>query len=244
MNISHLMAAAAAATVASSAAAFPVTVFVDQDYMSSGFFFSDFLRGESSTNPSDTVRAANRATSPVIFGVTGETSYFNFGFDPSQFSGPIDSAVFRVETVANGFFPDPTPSSPAEVSLHRLSADPLAVVDQSLESGPGSWLDFRDSEITMSSIVSTTTVDGLGVFEWDVTSIVNEWIANGDANFAYSLGSSAILDPEGDAAVGFVNSSWVGLTDEVTARIVIIPSPGVLTLTALCVAGVSTRRRR
>jgi len=239
MHSAHLSLFAAAAFVPAASATI-ATIGVDQDYMSSGFFQSDFLRGESAGSN----RASNRATSPVIFGVTGETAYFSFDFDPSQFTGPIDEAIFRVESVTTGFFSDPTPAAPAEISIHSLTADPLASVDQSLASGPGSWLEFRNDQITTSSIVSTTTVDGLGIFDWDITSLVNEWIANGDSNFSYTIGTSALLDPEGEAAVGFVNSSWSGLTDEFTARIFVIPSPGVGAVALAGVASLGLRRRR
>ncbi|MEM7229088.1 MAG: hypothetical protein AAF432_09775 [Planctomycetota bacterium] len=228
-------------TIAFQATAGVTEIFVDQDYMSSGFFQSDFLRGEEANSG----RAVNRTTSPTIFGVTGETSYFDFDFDPSAFSGPILQATFSVETAVNGFFPDPDPSNPSEISLHRLTSDPLAAIDQSLASGPGSWLEFRDSQITTSSIESTTTVDGLGVFSWDVTSLVNEWIQNGDSNFAYTFGMSALLDPEGGAAVGFVNSSFSGLGgDEFIARISITAVPGPGGLVLLSISGLAARGRR
>ena len=238
MRVSTLFALIAASAAAAAATAQVIDIPVAQDYMSSGFFQSDFLRGEDAGSN----RATNRVTSPNIFGVVGETAYFAFDFDPAAFSGPAPRALFRVENAPTGFFPDVDPSNPADISLHSLTADPLVAVDQTLAGGPGSWLDFRDNEITTASIVATTAVDGFGVFEWDVTALVNDWIANGDANFAYTLGSSALLDPEGDAAVGFVNSSWSGLTDEFTARITIVPSPGALALLGL--GGLTARRHR
>ncbi|MEM8876104.1 MAG: hypothetical protein AAGD32_17810 [Planctomycetota bacterium] len=232
------LAACIAAAAAGTALAQPSEILVAQDYMSSGFFQSDFLRGEEAGSS----RATNRVTSPSIFGVTGETAYFAFDFDPSAFSGPVPQATFRVENASTGFFPDVDAANPAEISLHSLTADPLATIDQNLPSGPGSWIDFRDTQITTSSIVSTSTVDGFGVFEWDITGLVNEWIANGDANFAYTLGSSALLDPEGGAAVAFVNSSSSDLAgDAVTARIV-IPAPASALLLGL--TGLTAARRR
>ncbi|MEM9066055.1 MAG: hypothetical protein AAGB51_11255 [Planctomycetota bacterium] len=222
---------------AASAQVFDIPV--ARDYMSSGFFGSDFLRGEEA--PSG--RATNRVTSPEIFGVTGETTYFEFDFDPTVFSGPVTEAFFQVETVATGFFPDVSAVNPAEISLHSLTADPLAAVDQSLGSGTGSWLDFRDSQVTTSSIVSTTTVDGFGIFSWDITSLVNEWIANGDTNFSYTIATSALLDPEGGAAVAFVNSSFSGIGDAFTARITVVPAPGLGLLGGVGLLCVGRRRR-
>jgi len=237
-NRTHVVVALTIAA-AGQAIAQPTEILVDKDYMSSGFFQSDYLRGEEVGSS----RVSSRVSSPTIFGVTGETTYFGFDFDPSQFSGPVPSAVFRVETINNSFFGNPDPSNPADISVHSLSADPLAVVDQSLASGAGSWIDFRDNEITAGSVVSTTSVDGLGVFEWDITALVNEWIANGSTNFAYTIGTSALLDPEGDAAVAFVNSTYSGLTgSELTARISIIPAPAPGLLFAS--AGLIAFRRR
>ncbi|MEO0632393.1 MAG: hypothetical protein AAFY46_16945, partial [Planctomycetota bacterium] len=149
-------------------------------------------------------------------------------------------ALFRVEVVG-GFFTDPTPGNPTEVSLHSLSANPLDVVDDTIPSGPGSWLEFRANEITTSSIVSTTSVTGLGVFDWDITDLVNEWIANGDSNVSYSIAASTLLDTDFEPSAAFVNSTWNGLTDEVTARIV-IPAPASVLVFGL--TGLTAVRRR
>ncbi|RNC81104.1 MAG: hypothetical protein ED559_04705 [Phycisphaera sp.] len=227
-----------ASIAAASASAQPSDIPVQYDYMSSGFFQSDYLRGDEANS----TRGVNRATSPTIFGVTGETSYFGFDFDPAQFSGPVQSASFQVEVVANGFFGDPSPANPADISIHSLSADPLVAIDENIASGPGSWVEFRNNEITTSSIVSTSTVDNLGVFSWDITDLVNEWIANGDTNFAYTIGTSALLDTNPETAIGFVNSSAASLDPGAfTARIVIpTPASGVIALTG----GIMALRRR
>ncbi|MEM0914001.1 MAG: PEP-CTERM sorting domain-containing protein [Planctomycetota bacterium] len=219
-----------------------LSVPVDQDYMSTGFFFGPpFLRGQESSSS----RTTNRVTSPVISGITGETAYFSFDFDPSAFSGPVPQATLTVENVATGFFTDVSDTNPADISIHRLTADPLAVINTALGSGPGSWLDFRDTQITVPSVVDTISIDSFGVNTWDITSLVNEWIANGDANFAYTVGTSALLDPEGGAAVAFVNSSFNGLAGtETTARIDIIPEPASIALLGLGGAMVFARRRR
>ena len=221
------------------AAAQPAEIPVARDYMSSGFFFpssQDFYRGDESSS----IRSANRVSSPIISGITGENAYFEFDFDGLGFTEPVQQALFRVEVVP-GFFADPTPGNPAEVSLHSLSADPLDAVDDTISSGPGSWLEFRANEITTGSIVSTTSVTGLGVFDWDITDLVNEWITNGDTNVAYSLAASTLLDPDAESSAAFVNSTWNGLTDEVTARI-IIPAPASALVFGL--AGLTAARRR
>ena len=239
MNKTIIRAAGIAASLAAAVAAEAGTSTIDlaNDYMTSGFFQSNFVRGDDAGSS----RAVNRATSPSIFGVQGETTYFDFDFNPSNFAGPVAEAVFRVEVVANGFFGDPSAGNPADISIHSLTADPLASIDDNVQQ---SFIDFRESQITTSSIVSTTTVDGLGVFEWDITSLVNEWIANGDANFTYSIGTGALLDPDAGTAIGFVNSSWAGLTDEVVGQIVIVPTPGGAAIGLTAIGITASRRRR
>lgn len=239
MNKNTIRAAgiAAALTAAASSQAGTTSISLASDYMTSGFFQSNYVRGDEAGS----TRAVNRSTSPSIFGVQGETTYFDFNFDPSAFVGPVAKAVFRVEVVANGFFADPSVANPADISIHSLTASPLAAIDDNTQQ---SFIDFRESQITSSSIVSTTSVDGLGVFEWDITSLVNEWIANGDANLAYSIGAGALLDPDADTAIGFVNSSWAGLTDETVGQIVIVPAPGVASLGLAALGITATRRRR
>lgn len=228
------------AAIAECASAFPVDLPVQQDFMTSGFFQSaPFVRGQEAGS----TRSTNRATSTSIFGVSGETSYFTFNFAGAGIVAPVTSAVFRVEVVASGFFPDPTPANPSEISIHRLTANPLSAINPTLASGAGSWQDFRDSQVTASSILSTTSVPGPGIYEWDVTDLVNEWVLNGDANFAYAIGTSAVLDPDADTSVAFVNSSFSGLGSQLTARITVIPAPGAGVVLAMAGALAARRRR-
>ena len=240
MNSTSIIRAAglaASLTIAAAANAGTTTIDLASDYMTSGCFQGNYVRGDQAGSS----RAVNRATSPSIFGVQGATTSFDFDFDPNAFVGPVAEAVFRVEVVANGFFAAPSVGDPSDISIHSLTANPLASIDDNVQQ---SFIDFRDSQITTGSIVSTTSVDGLGGCEWDITSLVNEWIANGDANLAYSIGTGALLDPDGGTAIGFVNSSWAGLTDEVVGQIVIVPAPGAAALLVASAGVAATRRRR
>lgn len=246
MRQSHIITVSLAVAFAGPSWATPTEVLVQSDYMTSGFFFSsnqDMVRGDET----DSTRSALRATSTSIFGLIGETSYFAFDFNPNDFSTPVAEAKFRIQVVnTTGGLPTPDAANPSVVSIHSLTADPLASIDDTDVNDPGSWLAFRDSQITTSSIISTTTVDGPGIFEWDITALVNDWIANGDTNFQYTIGTSLLLDANVDSnsggdTVAFVNSSWNGLTDEITGRI-IIPAPG--TALALVVGAASAARRR
>jgi len=43
-------------------------------------------------------------------------------------------------------------------------------------------------------------VNGPGVVSWDITALVNEWIANGDANFDYSVAMTGRVGNPADTA--------------------------------------------
>ena len=242
MLVRTRVAACALGTLACVSTAQVGEIPVKTDYMTSGFFFAssgDFIRGDEPNSG----RATHRTTTPTFFGLAGETSYLGFDCNPAAFSGWVPQAFLRVENVPTGFFADVSPGNPAEISVHSLTRDPLLAIDDTLASGAGSWIEFRDTELTTSSILSTNTLDGFGVMDWDITSLVNDWIANGTGNFAYTVGMSALLDPDPEAAVAFVNSSAAGLTgDEVTARIVVVPTPAAVAM--LGIGGLLSMRRR
>lgn len=228
------------ATLGGSAMA-NVTVMTDRDYMTSGFFsFDPLVRGDNDG------RGVNRVSSQSPFGTFNENTYMEFNdTDWSAFDGPVDSAVFRVQLTSGGFGADSSESNPFDISVHSLGSDPWTTIDHHATGGAGFYQNFVNSEITASSVVATTTVAGTGVYEWDITSLVNEWIANGDANFAYTIALSGILDTSGGTFLqGVVNSTDPNLTgEEVLGQIAIVPAPGVLGLLA-CGGLVASRRRR
>lgn len=216
------------------------TVYTDRDYMTSGFFSMDpAVRGDNDG------RDINRVSSIQPFGVFDENTYLEFNdYDWSSFAGPVDSAVFRIEVVSGGFGADSSEENPFDISLHSLSQDPWTAIDASIFGGPGSYQDFSAAHITSDSVVSTTSVAGAGVYEWDITSLVNEWIANGDASFAQTIALSGIMDTSGGTFLqGLVNSSNPNLTgDETIGQIVVVPAPASAAL--LGAFGVFAAKRR
>ena len=216
------------------------TVYTDRDYMTSGFFSMDpTVRGDNDG------REINRVSSIQPFGVFDENTYLEFNdYDWSLLAGPVDSAVFRIEVVSGGFGADSSEENPFDISLHSLSQDPWTTIDPSLFSGTGSYQGFAADQITSDSVVSTTSVGGAGVYEWDITSLVNDWIVSGDANYAQTIALSGILDASGGTFLqGLVNSTSPGLTgDEVIGQIVVVPAPAGLL--SFAVFGVIAGRRR
>ena len=111
--------------------------------------------------------------------------------------------------------------------MHSLVNDPWATIDHHATSGAGFYQDFVNAEITNSSVISTTSVGGEGVYDWDITALVNDWIANGDDNHAFTIALSGIMDVSGAGFLqGLVNSTNPLLSgDETIGQIVIVPAP-------------------
>ena len=216
------------------------TIFTDRDYMTSGFFSMDpLVRGDNDG------RQVNRVSTVSPFGTFQENTYLEFDdYNWSSFSGPVDQAVFRIGVIAGGFGADSGSENPFDISVHSMTANPWTAINHHATSGAGFYQDFVSSEITSSSVISTTTVAGAGVYDWDITSLVNEWIANGDTNFSFTLALSGILDESGGTFLqGLVNSTNPLLTGEETiGQIVIVPAPASGLL--LGVFGLAAVRRR
>lgn len=217
------------------------TIVTDRDYMTSGFFSMDpLVRGDNDG------RQVNRVSTPSPFGTYQENTYLEFNDnDWSSFAGPVDQAVFRIGVIAGGFGADSNSENPFDISVHSLASDPWTTIDHHATSGAGFYQDFVNTEITTGSVISTTTVAGEGVYDWDITTLVNEWIANGDTNQAFTIALSGILDDSGASFLqGLVNSTNPLLTGEETiGQIVIVPAPASgLLLGAFGV--IAARRRR
>ena len=183
-------------------------VFADVDFFTTAWAFgAPYVRdaGRSvirSTTPDPFLNSGGGSNGPV--GFWEETTYFVFnGFDASNYPGPCNRAVLRVGTTFQSFGTTPSPSNPFFVSANAVTEDP-ELIDPTRASGPDSFFDFKESfiEPVEEDVVAIT---GDGVFEWDVTDLVNEWIANGDANFDYSLAMTgrSNLNPADTGGSGF-----------------------------------------
>lgn len=200
------------------------------------------------------VRDAGRDTlgvsslDPYLFDGTSdaaweETTYFTFDFQPGDFGGPVDSAVLRVETVVRGFSTYPNETEPFAISAHRVLDDPTTI-DGSLSSGAGSFVEFKNTQI--GGVEDTVSLTEPGIYDWDITDLVNEWIANGDANFDYSIAMTGrVGNPVDTEDIGafhsFINSEG-GL--EGLAAQIIVPEPATAVLAAMGTFAFMRRRVR
>ncbi|MEM6690117.1 MAG: PEP-CTERM sorting domain-containing protein [Planctomycetota bacterium] len=221
---------------------------VEADFFSTAWAFgAPFLRdaGRTSlgvTTPDPFLQAAGSG-SPL--GTWEEVTYFTFDFQPGSFTSPIRTALLEVETLSRPFGSIPTPSNPFAVSAHRVTADPTAI-DPALNAssaGP-SYLNFGASEIAGAE--DTVSITDVGIYTWDVTELVEEWIANGDANFDFSLAMTGrIGNPADTASSGFFHAfANSGANSGQAAQLLITSVPEPTSFASLCVLGGMTALRR
>ncbi len=209
-----------------------------EDVMTSGFFQgANRVRGYSGDG-----RAVHRVSTDAPFGTAGaETIYITF--DPNSFVGissPVPQALLSVTSTSGGFGADASTGTPFLVSAHGVTADPVAdITDDTNPGGPIDWVTFLNSNIQPTAPESLTLVDGFGVFTFDVTGVVNDWLSGGNTTFALALtGSNDVSGVE--FLHGFVNNSQTPGSTFLT----IVPEPaslGLLSVGGLLFAG---RRRK
>ncbi len=203
-----------------------VTIEPTEDVMTSGFFQGDNLvRGYSGDN-----RPVHRVSTNEPFGTGGaETIYMTFDFDASQFSGPVPAAFLSVESISGGFGADAGPGSPFTVSAHAVSVDPIeSITDDTNPGGTIDWLTFFNDNIEQADPAALTVIDDFGTFTFDVTQIVNDWIAGSNTAFAIALTGKNDTSG-GEFLHGFVNNTETpGST-----FLQIVPEPSSLLLVVL-----------
>ncbi len=216
-----------------------VVVNPTEDVMTSSFFFApNSVRGYAGEG-----RTVFRVSSDNPFGSPGaETIYLSF--DPSDFnnfSGPV-SASLTMESVSGGFNADAGAGNPFTVSAHALTADPIAnITDDTNPAGPINWLDFYNNNILAADSAASTVIDTFGTVTFDVSAIVNDWIAGSNSIFALAL--TGLNDTSGnDFLHGFLNNSETPGSSFLSVSAVPVPAAVWLFASALLgLVGVSRK---
>ncbi len=170
-------------------------------------------------------------------GSWAEVAYLTFSAaDFSGFSAPVTSAILSFTTTQRSG----TATATIDISAHYLLADPFISIDPNLSaSNNGSYFDFQTNQI--AGIIDTVTVTDYSTYHLDLTAAVNEWIQNGDSNYAYSIALAGLEgnDDNPDGWTAIVNGGYPGAA----TLTVTIPEPGSLLLFALGGLGLMHRRR-
>jgi hypothetical protein len=209
-----------------------------EDIMTSPFFQgTDLVRGYSGDN-----RGTLRVSTDNPFGVgNAETIYMSFGFDPANYTGPVARAVLSVTSVSGGFNADASAATPFLVSAHAVNADPFSsITDDTNATGSIAWNAFLNNNILAA--VDSTSIDDVGVFQFDVTPLINDWIAGTNTQFSIAL--TGKNDIGGNEFLhGFSNNTEVPGATFLTINPVPEPSTALLSILGITL-GLGNRCRK
>jgi len=186
-------------------------------------------------------RPVFRVSSDDAFGTGPETVYLAFeAADFSTLSGPVSSATLNVVSADGGFGANAGPGSPFNVSAHAVNADPItSITDDTNPGGAISASDFLANNILAADAAAITAVDGFGTVQFDITQVVNDWIAGSNAIFAIALTGKNDVQVGNGFLHGFLNN-----TETPGSTFIAIPEPTSLTLLGMGTACVLIRRRQ
>jgi len=230
-----------AAACLAAAPARATTIEVDEDVMTSPFFTgSNRVRGYGTDN-----RELHRVSTDSPFGSPGaETVYLSFNYDfAGNFSGPV-KALLNLQSVEGGFGADASAATPFLVSAHAVDANPLtAIVDDTNPSGTTDWLSFYNSRILPADAAASTSINGFGNVQFDVSAIVNDWISGGNSIFVIAL--TGKNDSSGnDFLHGFLNSSAHPGSTFLSVSQVPLPGGLMLMISGLATLVAASRKSR
>ena len=203
----------------------------DEDIMTSSFFFPpNSVRGYAGEG-----RDVFRVSNNDAFGVTGaETIYLSFqSADLSSYVNPIEKAILTMTSVDGGFNANASGGNPFTVSAHAVDTNPIiSITDDTNPGGTIDWLTFYNLNIQTASPNSFVAVEGFGQIEFDVTSIVNDWIIG--ANNELFIALTGKNDTSGnDFLHGFLNNTETPDSTFLTINPIPEPTTGMLTLFGL-----------
>ena len=216
------------------------TISPTEDVITSAFFQgTDLVRGYAGDN-----RPTLRVSSDNAFGFGPEQIYVQFSaVDIAPFTNPVSNASLSLTSVTGNFGADASATSPFIVSAHAVNANPFtSIIDDTNPQGTTAWDDFFANNIFTASPEALTVVDGFGVFDFDVTDIVNDWISGSNQEFVIALTGTNDVQIGDGFLHGFSNNTEAPGSTFLTVSAV--PEPSSAILLALPMAFMITRRHR
>lgn len=133
-----------------------------------------------------------------------ETTYLKFDLASLGLISPVTSAILTFDTVSRSGIP--ADGLGVVISAHYLLSDPGSI-DPMVA---GSYVSFKNTQI--AGIVDSVSTTAFGTYSLDLTALVNEWIVNGNSNYAFAtaLTGRAGNEENPDGWVAIVNSGYSG----------------------------------
>lgn len=220
--------------MSSRAEAATVIIESERAAFSSGFFFGNpALRGHEANSASTVLGVSAFPYGPGsdAFGLAPEVTFF--GFSLSQFenldAASVVSVTFEATTVFRNFqLPVPSGSNPVSINARGVSADPFSVIVSTASRNA-----FYSQSLLPPDAAAATVVSGEGLYGWDVTPLVEQWLNDPGAVPVLAMTG----EPNGNFLHGFRNPGAFDPPPGINPRLVIqtIPEPRTA---AICAAGI------
>jgi hypothetical protein len=157
-----------------------------------------------------------------------------YKFDIAGLTEPVASASLVVDRVVGNMAP-------------ATDSNPLTVYVAGLGSDVETWTEMDTSQFG-PALDSVTIGSTYGLYSWDITSLVNDWVSGATANNGVALfvTEQSFTDPSAAAYVRFAGVPGGGYPETLGAAPVIVatPVPEPATLGLLALGGVFALRRR
>lgn len=215
-----------------------------EDVMTSSFFSldNDFVRGYVGNN-----RATFRVSTDTPFDTPGaETIYLDFSnIIAANLGGPVQSAILTMTSVTGNFGGDASTATPFLVSAHGVNANPLtSIFDNTNLTGTISWVNFYSNNILPADSAASTSITGFGTVTFDVTALVNSWVAGTNSNQFIALTGKNDVSGN-DFLHGFRNNSDTAANQGFTfLTVTAVPEPTSITALGLALPAFLRRRAR
>lgn len=111
---------------------------------------------------------------------------------------PVTEAWFSLDKYCRGSFSCTDASNSMDVSVQRITAD--------VESA-----DVATLNASLAAEIARISVAADGIYSWDITSLVNDWITGAESNYGFAITGrfDSLSDPDGDGDLNLYNNYFV-----------------------------------
>jgi hypothetical protein len=219
---------AAGVGVASIAAADPVVIQPDEPQSNDVFVYQFLSNMNFNTGGFGALLATGRTTSGhdlrsfLQFDLTGVT------LDPGEMA---TLNLFVGNTATAGFGVNPSPTAPVVTNVHRATG--------AFDESTATWATQPPFD---AAAAASRTIDGINQWvSFDVTPLVQSWLANPGTNFGFAVGQQDVVSNNGPVVAVYDSAAGA---NKPFLEIAPVPEPGAAGLVVSCASAMLFRRKR